>query len=121
MRWDMIGAPNAKLLYEGDFEFYPRRVVTKVLDGQVTFAKPEAPEHHETASYDDLVAISGNLPEASLFEQLSDGPWELRLAGDAAGPRLLEAATFEGNQAIRSLEPGWTRPAVRFGQTGSAM
>jgi hypothetical protein len=34
---------------------------------------------------------------------------------------MLEAATFEGNQAIRSLEPGWVRPVVRFGQTGSAM
>jgi len=37
------------------------------------------------------------------------------------GPRLLEAATWEGNQAIRSLEAGWVRPAIRFGQTGSAM
>jgi 2,4-dienoyl-CoA reductase-like NADH-dependent reductase (Old Yellow Enzyme family) len=121
MRWDMIGAPNAKLLYEGDFEFYPRRVVTSVRDGQVTFAKPEAPGQSETARYDDLVTISGNVPDSSLFDQLRDGPWELRLAGDAVGPRLLEAATFEGNQAIRSLEPGWARPAVRFGQTGSAM
>ena len=117
----MIGAPNARLLYAGDFEFYPRRVVTSVRDGQVTFAKPEAPGQSETVGYDDLVAISGNLPDASLFEQLRDGPWELRLAGDAVGPRLLEAATFEGNQAIRSLEPHWARPAVRFGQTGSAM
>ena len=55
------------------------------------------------------------------FEQLRDGPWELRLAGDAVGPRLLEAATFEGNLAVRSLEAGWVRPAVRFGQTGSAI
>jgi 2,4-dienoyl-CoA reductase-like NADH-dependent reductase (Old Yellow Enzyme family) len=121
MRWDMIGAPNAKLLYEGDFEFYPRRVVTSVRDGLVTFARPEAPGQPETAGYDDLVTISGNVPDPSLYEQLRAGPWELRLAGDAVGPRLLEAATFEGNQAIRSLEPEWTRPAVRFGQTGSAM
>jgi len=121
MRWDMIGAPNAKLLYAGDFEFYPRRVVSSVRDGLVTFARPEAPGQDETVGYDDLVTISGNVPDASLYEELRAGPWELRLAGDAAGPRLLEAATFEGNQAIRSLEPGWARPSVRFGQTGSAM
>jgi hypothetical protein len=121
MRWDMIGAPNAKLLYAGDFEFYPRRVVISVRDGLLTFAKPEAPGQHETVGYNDLVTISGNVPDSGLYEQLREGPWELRLAGDAVGPRLLEAATFEGNQAIRSLEPGWARPAVRFGQTGSAM
>ena len=121
MRWDMIGAPNAKLLYAGDFTFYPRRVVTSVRDGAVTFTSPEAPAQAETLGYDDLVTISGNVPDASLCEQLREGPWQLRAAGDVVGPRLLEAATFEGNQAIRSLEPGWARPTVRFGQSGSAM
>jgi 2,4-dienoyl-CoA reductase-like NADH-dependent reductase (Old Yellow Enzyme family) len=121
MRWDMIGAPNAKLLYAGDFEFYPRRVVTSVSDGVVTFARPEAPGEAETVTYDDLVTVCGNVPSADLYEELRAGPWETRLAGDAAGPRLLEAATFEGNQAIRSLEPGWVRPTIRFGQSGSAM
>ena len=121
MRWDMIGAPNAKLLYAGDFTFYPRRVVTSVRDGVVTFARPEAPGETETLGYDDLVTISGNVPDASLYERLREGPWEIRAAGDVIGPRMLEAATFEGNQAIRSLEPGWVRPTVRFGQSGSAM
>jgi 2,4-dienoyl-CoA reductase-like NADH-dependent reductase (Old Yellow Enzyme family) len=121
MRWDMIGAPNARLLYAGDFTFYPRRVVTSVRDGVVTFAKAESPGETETIAYDDLVTISGNVPDASLYEQLREGPWEIRAVGDMLGPRLLEAATFEGNQAIRSLEPGWVRPTVRFGQSGSAM
>ena len=121
MRWDMIGAPNAKLLYAGDFEFYPRRVVTSVRDGVVTFARPEAPGAADKVTYDDLVTVCGNVPRADLYEELRLGPWETRLAGDAVGPRLLEAATFEGNQAIRSLEPGWARPAIRFGQSGSAM
>jgi 2,4-dienoyl-CoA reductase-like NADH-dependent reductase (Old Yellow Enzyme family) len=121
MRWDMIGAPNAKLLYEGDFEFYPRRVVSSVRDGVVTFARPEAPHESETLRYDDLVTISGNIPNYDLYEELRTGPWETRIAGDAVGPRLLEAATWEGNQSIRSLEPGWVRPAIRFGQSGSAM
>jgi 2,4-dienoyl-CoA reductase-like NADH-dependent reductase (Old Yellow Enzyme family) len=121
MRWDMIGAPNAKLLYEGDFEFYPRRVVSSVRDGVVTFARPESPQDVETLGYDHLVTISGNVPNADLYEELRTGPWETRIAGDAVGPRLLEAATWEGNQAVRSLEAGWIRPAIRFGQTGSAM
>ncbi len=121
MRWDMIGVPNARLLYAGNFEFYPRRVITSVRDGVVTFAKPEAPGQTETVAYDDLVTISGNVPNSSLYAQLREGPWEVRAAGDAVGPRLLEAATFEGNQAIRSLEPGWARPTIRFGQSGSAM
>jgi 2,4-dienoyl-CoA reductase-like NADH-dependent reductase (Old Yellow Enzyme family) len=121
MRWDMIGAPNAKLLYEGDFEFYPRRVVTSVSDGVATFARPESPHDLETLAYDTLVTISGNVPNADLYEELRSGPWATRIAGDAVGPRLLEAATWEGNQAVRSLEEGWVRPAIRFGQTGSAM
>jgi 2,4-dienoyl-CoA reductase-like NADH-dependent reductase (Old Yellow Enzyme family) len=121
MRWDMIGAPNARLLYAGDFDFYPRRTITSVRDGFVTFAKLEAPGETEKVACDDLVTVCGNLPNSSLCEELRVGPWEIRVAGDARGPRLLEAATFEGNQAVRSLEPGWVRPAIRFGQTGSAM
>lgn len=120
-RWDMMGAPNARLLYAGDFEFYPRRVVTSVAGGVVTFEKPEAPGDTEKVAYDTLVTVSGNVPNGDLYEELRGSPWEVRLAGDAVGPRMLEAATYEGNQAIRSLEPGWRRPAIRFGQTGSAM
>jgi 2,4-dienoyl-CoA reductase-like NADH-dependent reductase (Old Yellow Enzyme family) len=121
MRWDMIGAPNAKLLYTGDFEYFARRVLSSVADNVATFASPDAPDRVESVPFDTLVTLSGNVPEAALFVELNGGPWDVRLAGDAQGPRLLEAATFEGNQAIRSLEPGWVRPAVRFGQTGSAM
>jgi FAD-dependent oxidoreductase family protein len=121
MRWDMIGAPNAKLLYAGDFEFFPRRVVTSVAGGTVRFAPPEALSREESIDFDTLVTISGNVPDPTLFEELREGPWQVRLAGDVQGPRLLEAATFEGNLAVRSLESGWVRPAVRFGQTGSAM
>lgn len=121
MRWDMIGAPNTRLLYRGDFEFYPRRIVSSVEGNVARFASPEAPDREESVPFDTLVTVSWNLPEASLFEQLRTGPWEVRIAGDAQGPRLLEAATFEGNQAVRSLESGWIRPAIRFGQTGSAM
>ncbi|HEY2165557.1 MAG TPA: FAD-dependent oxidoreductase [Jatrophihabitantaceae bacterium] len=121
MRWDMIGAPNAALLYQGDFEFYPRRVVNSVRDGVVTFCRPESSDSVESIDYDVLVAISGNVPNTELYEDLRTGPWQTRLAGDAVGPRLLEAATWEGNQAVRSLEAGWVRPAIRFGQTGSAM
>ena len=121
MRWDMIGAPNAALLYAGDFEFFPRRVLTSVADGIARCAPPDAPSRVESVAFDTLVTISGNIPDPALFEELREGPWDVRLAGDAQGPRLLEAATFEGNLAVRSLEPGWVRPSVRFGQTGSAM
>ncbi len=121
MRWDMVGSPNAKILYEGDFEFYPRRVVTSVGGGKVTFARPETPGEAEVRDFDHLVTVGGNVPDYELFEQLRTGPWQVRTAGDASGPRLLEAATFEGNQAIRSLEDGWARPNIRFGVGGSAM
>jgi 2,4-dienoyl-CoA reductase-like NADH-dependent reductase (Old Yellow Enzyme family) len=121
MRWDMIGAPNAKLLYEGDFEFYGRRVVSSVAGNVATFASPDDPKHEQSIPFDSLVTLSGNVAESALYEQLQTGPWLVRLAGDAQGARLLEAATFEGNQAVRSLETGWARPAIRFGQTGSAM
>jgi hypothetical protein len=96
-------------------------VLSSVAGNVARFASPDAPDREDTVPFDTLVTVSANLPQAGLFEELRGGPWELRLAGDAQGPRLLEAATFEGNQAIRSLEEGWLRPAVRFGQTGSAM
>ncbi len=121
MRWDMIGAPNARMLHEGDFEFHPRKVVSSVRDHVLRFTSAEAPTVIAALPFDSLVCLSGNLAQSSLYDELRGGPWELCLAGDAVGPRLLEAATFEGNLAIRSLEPGWTRPAVRYGQTGSAI
>jgi 2,4-dienoyl-CoA reductase-like NADH-dependent reductase (Old Yellow Enzyme family) len=122
MRWEMIAAAQARILHAGDFEFYARRIVTSVEDGVLTFTSPEATDGRPaTIAFDSLVVVSGNLPEAALYEQLRDGQWEVRIAGDAVGPRLLEAATYEGNQAIRSLEPGWVRPSVRLGPSGQAV
>ncbi|MFF2027101.1 FAD-dependent oxidoreductase [Streptomyces sp. NPDC058171] len=119
-RWDVIAAPYVRYLYQGDFEFYPRRVITSVEGRKVTFERPEAPGRSESLDYDEFVVIGGNLPDFGLYEELRHGPWEVRLAGDANGPRMLEAATFEGNQAIRSLEPGWVRPSAGFGAGGGA-
>jgi hypothetical protein len=96
-------------------------VVSSVAGNVARFASPDSPEREDSQPFDTLVTVSANVPDAALYEELRGGPWEVRLAGDAQGPRLLEAATFEGNQAIRSLEAGWLRPVVRFGQTGSAM
>ena len=96
-------------------------MLTSVGDGVLTFAKPEAPDRMESIAFDDLVTISGNVSNDALCDELRDGPWQLRAVGDAVGPRFLEAATWEGNQAIGSFETGWVRPAMRFGQTGSAM
>jgi hypothetical protein len=121
MRWDMIGAPNSRILHEGDFTFHPRKIVSSVGGHQLRFTSAEVPTIVESLAYDSLVCLSGNIAQSSLYEELRDGPWDVRVAGDAVGPRLLEAATFEGNLAVRSLEPGWVRPAVRYGQTGSAI
>jgi pyruvate/2-oxoglutarate dehydrogenase complex dihydrolipoamide dehydrogenase (E3) component len=121
MRWEMMGATHTKLLQAGDFEFYPRRVISSVNNHVLLLTSPEAPGAEPVrVPYDDLVIV-GNVPNADLFEQLRDGPWQVRIAGDAVGPRMLEAATYEGNQAIRSLEPGWTRPSVQLGPLGTAV
>jgi hypothetical protein len=121
MRWEMIGGPNARMLYEGRFSLHPRRVIRALSAGVAEVALIEAPQQTEAMPFDSLVFLSGNIAADDMYEQLRTGPWDTRLAGDAVGPRLLEAATFEGNLAIRSLEPGWVRPAIRFGQTGSAI
>jgi len=122
MRWEMIGGPHARRLYAQDFRFYPRRVVRELQPGQARIVPIEAADRDELIEVDSFVFLSGNVAEAALYEQLRGAGIEARLVGDAVGPRLLEAATFEGQLAVRSLEPGWQRPAgLRFGQTGSAI
>ena len=119
MRWEMMGSPHTKLLQAGAFEFHPRSVISSVSDHVLALTSPEAPDAEPLlVPYDDLVMV-GNVSNAQLFEQLRNGPWQTRIAGDAVGPRMLEAATYEGNQAIRSLEPGWSRPNVQLGPLGT--
>ncbi|WP_375476547.1 FAD-dependent oxidoreductase [uncultured Jatrophihabitans sp.] len=121
MRWDMVGAANARILFDGAYEFHPRSVITAVDGAGVHVAALDGRRQTTVLECDTLVALSGNLPQSQLYEDLRTAGFDVRAAGDAVGPRLLEAATFEGNLAIRSLEPGWARPAVRYGQTGSAI
>jgi hypothetical protein len=97
-------------------------VILAVEPGRATVAPLEPRHRAYDIEVDAHVFMSGALPVRSL---LDGGPYPcpVRVVGDANGPRLLEAAVFEGNHAVRSLEPGvpvrW--PGVRFGQSGSAI
>src|SRR5262249_53275386 len=104
------------------FHLHTRSAITELAPGRARIAPLEAPGRAVDLSADTFVFLSGNIGDADLYEQLRPSAFATRLVGDAVGPRLLEAATFEGNLAVRSLEPGWERPVgLRFGQTGSAI
>ena len=121
MRFEMIGAVHARLLYHGDFHLHTRSLIHELAPGRAVIAPLEAPQLSEVIEADSFVFLSGNVPDVSLYDELRER-FDTRLVGDAVGPRLLEAATFEGNNAVRSLEPGWVRPlGLKFGQSGSAI
>ena len=124
MRWEMIGAVHVTRFLKGAFQLHARSMLVSVAAGRVDVAPLEARHSVQSLDVDSHVFLSGAVPDRSLADALAEHPGlDLRVIGDALGPRLLEAAVFEGNQAIRSLEPGAVRrvAGIRFGQSGSAI
>jgi pyruvate/2-oxoglutarate dehydrogenase complex dihydrolipoamide dehydrogenase (E3) component len=124
MRWEMIGAVHVTRFLKGNFEFHPRSLVLSVEPGRASLAPIEHRHRVSELAVDSFVFMSGSVPDRSVADALAETAGvPVRVVGDAVGPRLLEAAVFEGNNAVRSLEPGaaprWA--GVRFGQTGSAI
>jgi len=121
-RWDMIGAAHMRRLLAGDYEIATRSIVLEVGPSHAVFAPIDGQHRRRRIDVDSVVALSGNLPRLDLADALQPRLPLVRVVGDAAGPRMLEAAITEGQMAVRSLEPGWTKPpGLRFGQTGSAI
>lgn len=122
MRWEMIGAVHVARFLGKGLHLHARSLVLEVGPGRADIASLEARDQICSLAVDTHVFMSGHLPDRELQSALAELGVPLRVVGDANGPRLLEAAVFEGNQAVRSLEPGVARVrGVRFGQTGSAI
>ena len=115
----MIGDAHLRRLLTGDYELATRSIVLEVGPSHAVFAPIDGQQRRRRIDIDSVVALSGNLPRLDLADTLQPRLPLVRVVGDAAGPRMLEAAITEGQMAVRSLEPGWTKPpACRFGQTG---
>jgi 2,4-dienoyl-CoA reductase-like NADH-dependent reductase (Old Yellow Enzyme family)/thioredoxin reductase len=122
MRWDMVGAVHMARLLRGNFYTHPRSIVLEVGEDYAVIAPVDGMHRSTKLQIDSVVAMNGHVPTGDLPELAPDVIERLQIVGDAAGPRSLEAAIAEGQMAIRSLEPGWIKPAgLRFGQTGSAI
>jgi 2,4-dienoyl-CoA reductase-like NADH-dependent reductase (Old Yellow Enzyme family) len=124
MRWEMVGGVHMSRFLKGDLRIHARSLLLGVEPGRATIAPIESRHLVEDLDVDTHVLMSGSMPDRQLADAMAEVTGvPVRVVGDAAGPRLLEAAVFEGNQAVRSLEPGaplrW--PGARFGQTGSAI
>jgi 2,4-dienoyl-CoA reductase-like NADH-dependent reductase (Old Yellow Enzyme family) len=120
MRWEMAGAPLAARLAKGDYTFFPRTVLRVLTPGKAEIAPHEAPHRASTHQFDDVVLMSGGVPDRALQTALLDAAPVTRVIGDASSPRRLEVAFVEGRQSVHTLEPGWTRPLARYGWAGSA-
>lgn len=121
MRWEMVGAPLLARLMRGEFTFYPRSVLRGLTaPGRAEIAPHEAPWRAHTVEFDDLVLMSGGVPDRGLVESLTGVAPVLRVIGDANSPRRLEVAFVEGRQSVDALTPGWSPPPARYGWAGSA-
>ena len=120
MRWEMAGAPLAARLLAGDFTFHPRTVLRGLTPGRAEIAPHEAPARGSIVEFDDLVLMSGGVPDRALQSELAACAPVVRVIGDASTPRRLEVAFVEGRQVVDGLRPGWTRPFARYGWSGSA-
>jgi len=120
MRWEMVGAPLAARLLRGDFTLYGRSVLHRLAPGRAEVAPYEAPQRAHTVEFDDVVFLSGGVPDRALQTSLVGVAPVLRVIGDASAPRRLEVALVEGRQSVDSLTEHWVRPLARYGWGGSA-
>lgn len=123
MRWEMIGAVHMARFLNKNFRLHARSLVTSVSPGRTQIVALENHQRETELVVDSHVMMSGSVPDRSLAEHLLSEPGlPVRVIGDANGPRLLEAAVFEGNHAVRTFDEGFPRRIpVRFGQSGSAI
>jgi len=120
MRWEFIGAPLSAKLQRGDFTLFPRSVLHELTPGCARIAPHEAPQRGQTLAFDDVVLMSGGVPDRALQDELSSTAPVLRVIGDADTPRRLEVAFVEGRRSVDTLDPAWERPLARYGWGGSA-
>jgi len=74
----------------------------------------------QDGEFDDVVLMSGGVPDRALQDELRDTAPVVRVIGDADSPRRLEVALVEARQSVGSLDPDWKRPLARYGWGGSA-
>jgi 2,4-dienoyl-CoA reductase-like NADH-dependent reductase (Old Yellow Enzyme family) len=120
MRWEMVGAPLLAKLMRGDFSFFGRSVLHRLRPGRAQVVPHEAPGRAQWLEFDDVVLMSGGVPDRALQSELARAAPVVRVIGDASSPRRLEVAFVEGRQSLDALHPGWTRPFARYGWGGSA-
>jgi hypothetical protein len=120
MRWEMVGAPLAARLMRGDFTLFGRAVLHRLAPGRAEVAPYEAPQRGQTLEFDDVVFLSGGVPDRALQSSLAGVAPVVRVIGDASAPRRLEVALVEGRQSVDSLTSEWARPLARYGWSGSA-
>ncbi|OHV06910.1 FAD-dependent oxidoreductase [Mycobacterium talmoniae] len=120
MRWEMIGSPLLAKLLQGDFTFFPRTVLHRLTPGSAEVAPFEAPHRMQEVAFDDVVLMSGGIPDRELQQELAGTCPVVRVIGDANSPRRLEIAIVEGRQSVDSLHSEWVRPGARYGWGGSA-
>jgi len=120
MRWEMVGSALLAQLLRGDFTFFARSIVRWVWPGRAEVAPYEAPQRAVTLEFDDIVMMSGGVPDRSLQVQLQQSAPIVRVIGDANSPRRLEIALVEGRRSVDWLHRDWTPSPATYGWTGSA-
>jgi 2,4-dienoyl-CoA reductase-like NADH-dependent reductase (Old Yellow Enzyme family) len=120
MRWEMMGAALAARLGKRDFTLYPRSVIHRLEAGKAQVAPNESPHRMEIVEFDDVVLMSGGVPDRALQEELRGVAPVVRVIGDANAPRRLEIAFMEGRQVVDALGADWAPVPRRYGWGGSA-
>jgi len=122
VRWDMVSAPFWARFQRAGGRLYARTVLSAVDGGVAQLHPVDALELTTEVAFDDLVVMSGSVPDFALRGEFAEAFPELRVIGDVNGPRGLHSAITEGHVATRAIAQGRERPlGLRFGQSGSAI
>ena len=96
--------PALEYLYEGDFTLLTRHLLVEVRPASA-LVRPLQSRRTREVPADVVVLVTPNEPNRGLHDELlAAGHPDVRLIGDAAAPRDLQAAFAEGHRAARSIE-----------------
>jgi 2,4-dienoyl-CoA reductase-like NADH-dependent reductase (Old Yellow Enzyme family) len=83
--------------------FHPVAEIAAVHGNDVVIRRGFSRAEHVIADVDSIVMVRVPVAQDSLHAQLSDGTFEVHLAGDALAPRGIEDAVYDGQRLGREL------------------
>jgi 2,4-dienoyl-CoA reductase-like NADH-dependent reductase (Old Yellow Enzyme family) len=104
--WEVMARPHLeRLMGFSNFHLCARTLLTSAQDDYVTIESLDSGSRVHRIKASSIVPVSRNIPDRRLLAEVARSVGLVRVAGDAAGSRMLRLAVVEGHIAALSLDP----------------